>query len=421
MHYRCQHLLLILLFLLLRVPASANDTLSFESVDRHSYQLYLRSSWDSLEHFCDRAFAGGFDYYYLRIRAGIACFSEKRYRKASGHFEKALAFNPGDELADQYLYYSYLYSGEYDHARALMQQFDTSFCKKAGIGIQPDLAMFMLEGGPRISSSSLFQTGVYAQAALAHYVNNRFSLFHALTCYRQDESRYGIRQFQYYLRLVRPLRHRWSFMAGGQFLYGHNIYSDTVLVAGPPGPGGGPGSPPMPSPPRREAESYRSNEFSYVASLGIRKSARFLDYGGGISCMANDSMLYYQLNGMLYYYPFANNFLSIGGNIYLHGRDELKNVYLSFAPALNITVKRWQLTATYLHNTHSNAIEYTGYLVNNSEDLSPDRYSLMIACPVAKQLSLYGVYSYETKRMNQTALAYDYNAFYIGIRFTPIN
>lgn len=420
MHHRRQYLFLILLFTLLRYQASAKDTLSFERVDSRSYQLYLRNSWDSLEHFCDRAISDGFDYYYLRIRAGIACYQNARYRKASGHFEKALAFNPGDELADQYLYFSYLYSDEYDQARVLTQQFDTAFANRLGIHTEKSISMCMAEGGPRISNNVLFKTGAYAQIALSHYVNNRFSLFHALTYYRQDDPRYGIRQFQYYIGLTKPLKHRWNVMAGGQIIYGRNIYSDSVIVGGQPTGGGPGGPPPVQTAPHKELQTYTGNEFSYIASIGFHKAARFIGYGVGVSLMANDSAVLYQLNGSLHYYPFANNFLSIGGNIYLHSSDELKNAYLSFAPAVNICVKRWQVTATYLHNAQGNAVEYTGYLVNNSEDLSPDRYTLMIACPVAKQVSLYGVYSYETKEMQQTKLAYAYNAFYVGIRYTPV-
>jgi len=62
----------------------------------------------------------GIDFYYLRMRIGIAYYSLKNYDKAIVHFRKAQAFNSKDIVARQYLYYCYLFSGREADRHALM-------------------------------------------------------------------------------------------------------------------------------------------------------------------------------------------------------------------------------------------------------------------------------------------------------------
>ena len=217
-----QFFFLTLLLLLAGKSASAQDTLTAGTAENVSYQLYLRGSWDSLAVYCDRAIATGYDYYYMRMRAGIAWYKKTNYRKAIHHFEKALMFNANDDVANEYLYYCYVYSGEYDQARWLAKDFDSVFSVTAGIKKVP-VSMLLFEGGTKLSSSSLFQPVIYGHAALAHYVHDRVSLFHAFTYYNQKESRYAINQYQYYLKANVPMKKHWSLSAGAQVVYSRNI------------------------------------------------------------------------------------------------------------------------------------------------------------------------------------------------------
>ena len=67
----------IFLFLVVSVlNIKGQDTrLTFQEVDRQSYELYQKSDWKELIRFSKQAFSNGIDYYYLRFRAGVAFLS----------------------------------------------------------------------------------------------------------------------------------------------------------------------------------------------------------------------------------------------------------------------------------------------------------------------------------------------------------
>src|SRR5207248_2114987 len=92
----------------------AQDTLNFRMVDTKTYDWYVAKNWDSVIEIGNRAIGQNIDYYYLRMRIGIAYYEKKKFRKAENHFTKALFFNSSSDAGKQYLYYCYLYSGQYE-------------------------------------------------------------------------------------------------------------------------------------------------------------------------------------------------------------------------------------------------------------------------------------------------------------------
>ncbi len=95
----------------------------FTTIDRETYRFYLEQKWDSLISLGNKAVSSEIDYYYLRMRMGIAWYSKKNYRKAAPHFEKALEWNQGDATALEYLYLSRLQAGQYASASLVRKQF----------------------------------------------------------------------------------------------------------------------------------------------------------------------------------------------------------------------------------------------------------------------------------------------------------
>ena len=77
----------------------AQDAADFKTINEKTYRLYTQEKWDSLILLDKQDVVLEVDYFYLRMRLGIAWYSTKNYRKASTHFEKALAFNQGDPVA----------------------------------------------------------------------------------------------------------------------------------------------------------------------------------------------------------------------------------------------------------------------------------------------------------------------------------
>ncbi len=96
----------------LAVPGTiAQEPMDFSTINNETYRLYLAGEWDSVIVVGKTALKQEIDYYYLRMRMGIAFHEKKNFRRAASHFNKALNFNPGDPLALEYLYYAKLWGG----------------------------------------------------------------------------------------------------------------------------------------------------------------------------------------------------------------------------------------------------------------------------------------------------------------------
>ena len=71
--------------------------------DSITYQYYLQGNWKAVLKTGNEMIGQGSDYYFLRMRMGIAQMELGQPVKAEKHFRKALALNPADENAQVYL------------------------------------------------------------------------------------------------------------------------------------------------------------------------------------------------------------------------------------------------------------------------------------------------------------------------------
>ena len=124
---------LVLLGLLVPLLVSAQEKPSFARIDSLSYQAYLKSDWKKVIEYSRDGLTAGYDYYYLRVRAGIAELNLKNPNKAAVHFRKALDFSLNDPVALEYLYSSLLFSGNLAEARLLAGTYSPAFRKRLGI------------------------------------------------------------------------------------------------------------------------------------------------------------------------------------------------------------------------------------------------------------------------------------------------
>lgn len=97
--------------------------LDFNTINMETYRLYVEQKWDSLIDMGKGAIKHDIDYYYLRMRVGIAYYNKKNYKKAAGHFTHALSFNQNDPVALEYLYYSKFFSGSQEQANHVRNLF----------------------------------------------------------------------------------------------------------------------------------------------------------------------------------------------------------------------------------------------------------------------------------------------------------
>jgi hypothetical protein len=87
---------------------SQND---FRTLDRKSYDYYVKGDYKNLKRTADTMLLMGIDYYYLRERLGLVGYSKQDYRNAVRDLSKAIEFNSLDTISREYIFNSYIFSG----------------------------------------------------------------------------------------------------------------------------------------------------------------------------------------------------------------------------------------------------------------------------------------------------------------------
>ena len=119
--------LLIILLLLFAGLANAQEKNDFRRVDSSMYHASISENWDEVIRVGKEALHHDVDYFYLRMRMGIAYFNKQHYRNSAEQMEKALEFSPEDPLVKEYLYYALIYSGQDDEAAWASSSWRQSF------------------------------------------------------------------------------------------------------------------------------------------------------------------------------------------------------------------------------------------------------------------------------------------------------
>ncbi|NOX84996.1 MAG: tetratricopeptide repeat protein [Chlorobi bacterium] len=114
----------IVLLFVLTGSMMGQQKADFRQVDSLTYQYYLDKNWKPVLKTGKQAIKNDIDYYYLRMRMGIAAFEEGKPAIAANHFKKALKFNQNDPVAQGYLYDSHLEMGKTNRAWKLAGKFN---------------------------------------------------------------------------------------------------------------------------------------------------------------------------------------------------------------------------------------------------------------------------------------------------------
>jgi hypothetical protein len=398
----------------------AQDTLTSGTVEDRSSVFYSQGDWDNLISFCNKAIGKGFDYYYLRYRVGVAYYNKKEYRIAEKHFEKAIAFNSTDE-AEEYLYFCYIYSGQFDQARWLSKSFSPDAASYTGTNKRKVLSFATLEGGIGSSDSSAkFQNEYYVQASLGHYVANRFSLFHAITYFSQNAFRGPIQQIAYYLGADIPLKKDWSLITGVQPISFDQtpkyVTVDSVIAAPPLKKG----LRPPRKPEYNDSSGATKTYFNFVWAVTLVKSFSLFDITIGSAIATIDTTTQYEHYLGLTCFPLRNNKFSFGATGYMHTENHYASVHYAIVPYINITpIKPLNLTISYLSNSGGNIVEDNGYLVTSTPDPMVARLSFLATIAVSNSVNIYGVYQQQDNLEYHKHWPFYYNLFVIGIKYIP--
>lgn len=391
----------------------AQHELSFQEVNSKTLDYFYKKDWKPLIHFGEKALQKGMDFYGLRYRLGVAYYEQKDYWKSSRHFENTLRFNRGDFYAQEYLYYSYLFTGREDDALLLSAEFNDNLKKKIGIKKYKPLDFIYLESGVKASSKQdSVENLYYGTIGLEHRIGYRFKLYHAFSYLNQQYLGTELNQYEYYLKTDAAVAKGLSVISAFHYLKatglsGSGLVGDSFPV---------------------NTQDGLSQQI-LVGFLGLKKSFGRLtltpfaafshlklttsasDPGLGNSTLKNDQWQL-GLQGQ-YVVPVFKSKLTLGGSAFLVEQEGNNTVLWKVKAHLQLLPKLG-LQGEYLQSGVTNFAEDYASIFYNSASPLDYLLSSMLTYQLAPRFTWYLLYQREQK--TETNFNFHYNSLLTGIK-----
>lgn len=321
-----RRIIIILLILLSYLGSQAQVRVDFAWYDKQTYQLYQEKNWSQLIELGRSSIKAGYDFFYLRMRLGIACYEQDRYRAAITHFEQALNFNE-DPLALEYLYYSYKFSGRTMDANLLYAKYKNHLKARDISSTTGFITGLYTETGLKIISpgNSEFGPLLYAHIGAEQQLGSRLNLFHGYMRLSQNISQfetvagfgpggmgtYEIKrkyvQNEYYLKATFPV------FKGLQLI--GSLHTQAI------------------------SDTIQYNNIYYLAS--ISSSFKILDFNMAYGASRIKDTNHHQVSAGATFYPLMNQNLYLQSNLTYHTDSEISNIVFYQKIGLKTAARTW--------------------------------------------------------------------------------
>jgi hypothetical protein len=370
--------------------------------------MYLEKRWKELTDAGVDALSAGHDFYYMRMRLGIARFERGQYAGAARHFKKALEHNSGDPIALEYLFYCNLYNGEYgaasrlisslseEHGRKVMSESrlgrNTVVISAYYNGFDTDAfvenpASWFTDSEP--GTETVARGIVNPSISLSHYVSPGVYYFHSFNnvtktslLHYYDGTRVinlnnqKVFQNQYY--------GSFSFTSAGGFSfrpYFHGVVTvyDYIL--------------PLTGMSSGFYTVMRGTAFHYSAGMNLRQRTGYFAVDGGVALNRFGSGRALQTEGGLMIYPLGNSNFYAGGRVagVLQPEMTLSDIS-SMKPVYTITAgvsvpKAFSAEFSWIVGEFRNLTTGNGLYLFNSPDFITERILLNFTIPLGTKSS----------------------------------
>ncbi|NPA37569.1 MAG: hypothetical protein GXO47_12060 [Chlorobi bacterium] len=306
----------LLLFVFITGKAQKNNYVYYDSL---TYKLYVDKDYKNLIKKGKEALDSGLDYYYLRMRIGIALYEQHKYRAAAPHFQKAVSFYDND-VAREYLYYAYLWGGNRLQALKVTDGMSAALRQKLHIkeegliGTNIEMATlsqaedfpkdfdFPLDKG---EGEQIVPTNFFSLALdISHRAGKNAAMTHMFTYLHKGNDKYtfvdnedtydtdfNTSQFQYYIGSAISAGDTWDIILGGQL----SATAVPVYVEYATRRMGG----------SQYAKSY-DWEYDYALSASFLKNFSRASFEAEFALTYINTSFNFQPSGIIRFYPLAN-------------------------------------------------------------------------------------------------------------------
>ncbi|MBE9468205.1 MAG: hypothetical protein IMY72_07785 [Bacteroidetes bacterium] len=360
----------------------SQEIYNYTSVNNKSFLLYQQNNWKELIKYGNNSLKSNVDFYYLQYRMGIAYYELKNYRKSIPFFEKVVSETPNDNIALEYLYYAYVFSGRTEDARILSHSFTPNLKQKLkfynensfvnGIGTEYKTNLYENYKADLKIIDNLEQTVSnsfnYFSVNLTHLSKNKLKVFHAFSYinatndiysqnYSVDEFTENVNMFQYYINC------NWHVAKGSNLSLGlhsvnTNIKAEDIISSNHGGKN------------VNLLYNLKTNNLVFFGAFSKNISLFDIKLSASLSNLNSGTQIQPSLS--LYYYPFANTKFYFGTQgFYQYATKDNVNTSkyiikgnLGFVPFKSLTIEPF----IFVGNGIYNFIYNDALVINNSID-----------------------------------------------------
>lgn len=354
------------LAIIMAIPIHSFAQLDDLSIDRQTYEQYLRGDFRSLKKTSAEAFSKGIDHYYLRIRIGILSYNNQRYHSSVKHFNKALEFNAWDTISREYIYYSYLFAGRKADANLFLgsipdEKKSNTLKQLKNSGFSQAFSSFSYSSfnPTQYTTNSLYyeaiESSTSANAGFESFLSKHLKVNLSYTLFSKTGTVYSYNnsngknldfyQNQLYLQLTALIYPGWEFTGFGQYAAYTDLFSTSQ--------GSG----------RRSSSKLISE---YVGGFGFAKNGWRVRGGVNVSFSNFSKSNQFRTEGHLFYLPFGNlNLYLTSGGMFQNDKNWGNTFQINQEVGLKIFKHLWIESGAIFGNSFLYARNY-GVSMNNS-------------------------------------------------------
>jgi hypothetical protein len=395
-----RRVIIILILALSYLGSEAQVKIDHDWYNKHTYKLYQEKSWPRLIELGNNAIKAGYDFYYLRMRLGIAYYEQGKFRSAISHFEHALKFdiNP---LAVEYLYYSYKFSGRHMDANLVYTKYKKQLKSRdvsSAIGI---LTGLYTETGLKLLSPSNSEYGslLYVHVGAEQQLSSRLNLYHGYMRYSQNtfqyesvpgfgpggsmasETKRKYVQNEYYLKATVPV------IKGLQVI--GSLHTQQII------------------------DTVQFNNFSYLG--GLSASLKFMDLHIAYGSSRINENQHDQLSAGVTFYPAMNQNFYLESIITNHINEGASNIIFYQKIGLRAGKNAWfDFYGSF--GDMRNVQELDGFYIYNINNQLNTRIGITGTFFLGKKVKLLIGYTNESYKEIDTGLPYSQHYLFTGLK-----
>ncbi len=370
--------------------------------DSLTYSLYMGQDWKNLLLVTRKSLHDGVDFYYLRVRAGMAAYNLKNYRLAARHFGKAYSWNSTDEFTNYWYYYALLMGSRSDEADKLASVFADDYLSRMLIKPKPLVNTILAESQLTINSGydnllsesitsdysymafrNVLKQQFYKGIGIDHRVNHRLFLYHGFSHLGvkrmqmfgrvlapridyQHES--NTSQFQYYLQGRYIIQSGWSFTTAFTVLWGTSESNFITFTNS--------------GVPWLSKYTFKIGDLFFNAS--VAKELVWLRPKLSVTYGNINGYQQLQAGGQLMIYPMGNSNFYLSSDFFMHNDESADDLKAVFNQKIGLkTGPLWLITEGAV-GTMKNFAASDGYVIYNMSESIRNLFGLAVYIPFMK-------------------------------------